>query len=615
MIDKQDLERRVAAGMSFAQRNPASLAMGCYVSALLLPSVCGPDNRTYTGLGATLSVMREHWLGFLLCLALHGVVLGSLAVAQRYVTVSRVVRIALLVGVSICLVVAALWWMRFPGSLYVGFYAWASCLALLAVAMWRYLRTSDGDGEHVIPSEGWSTLRRPVPAMLCVLLLALPIARNGLALFSRTGPGPLSSTVRSASRKVPASSTRPEVARARRTPTNVGSQVNTPAETQAAGQSPTALQEDARPAPEWFVENVESPSAPAVALLLGDDSLNYVERGYKGVKLGDGFEDINAATPLRVHPQGDPFVYRDANGAGYVFTRDGKLVCHHRAYQGGPDDYLDQLKELFGTTDHPIITREQSMGASAVSRTYIRYTFPKTLAMIEFARGVALTGGRARQTEATHVFVLDREWAEDLLKRSGDAKERPLLWARQASQQVQIGTAEPESLLLIPDTRTKKIRDGAGVIYIDEKKEKQLAEQGYGGDALEQMATVAKYVRRDDSNPGNVTFTFSRYSGCDVASFLKQADNEVSKKRGPAHAVTDTPFLTFLNAELTSILVQREFLPRTEEISFVQRQRLAGTVGAGWYEWKHSSDGNTAWTVRCGTEGWLELECLGDRGL
>jgi hypothetical protein len=383
----------------------------------------------------------------------------------------------------------------------------------------------------------------------------------------------------------------------------------------ANGGVQTYVKQAPPPAPEWFVENVESPTAPAVALLLGDDSLGYVERGYKGVKLGDSFQDINAATPLRVHPHGDPFVYRDANGSGYVFTHDGKLVCHHRAYQGGPDDYLDQFKELFGTTDRPIVTREQSMGTSAVSRTYIRYTFPKTLAMIEFARGVALTGGRARQTEATHVFVLDREWAEDLLKRSGDAKERPLLWARQASQQVQIGAVEPESLLRIPDTRTKKIRDGAGVIYIDEKKEKQLTEQGYGGDALEQMATVARYVRRDDSNAGSVTFTFSRYSGCDVASFLKQEDNEASKKRGRAYAVKDTPFLTFLDAELTSILVQREFRPRTEEISFVQRQRLAGTVGSGWYEWKHISDGNNAWTVRCGVEGWLELEYLGDRGL
>jgi hypothetical protein len=384
---------------------------------------------------------------------------------------------------------------------------------------------------------------------------------------------------------------------------------------QVAGANTDGLKQEHSLAPDWLTEGTQSSSAPAVASLLGDDSLYYVERGYKGVTLGARFEDINAKTRLGVHPQGDPFIYRDANGAGFVFTRDGKLVCHFRSYEGAADDYLDQLKDVFGTTDHPIITREQSMGTSAVTRTYIRYTFPKTLAMIEFGRGVALTGGRARQTEATHVFVLDREWAEDLLKRSGDAKDRPLLWARQASQQVQLGAVEPESLLLIPDTRTKKIREGAGVIYVDEKKEKVLAEQGYGGDALEQMATVARYVRPDDRNRGKVMFTFSRYSGCEIASFLKQEDNRVSEKRGPAYSVTDTPFLKFLDSELTSILIQRDFRPKTEEIEFIQRKHGGRTVGLGWYEWKHSPDGNNVWTVRCGVDGWIELEYLGDRGL
>ena len=180
---------------------------------------------------------------------------------------------------------------------------------------------------------------------------------------------------------------------------------------------------------------------------------------------------------------------------------------------------------------------------------------------------------------------------------------------------MQIGAVEPDGLPGLPDTRNQLIRDGAGAIYIDAKKEKQLVEQGYGGDALEQMATVARYVRPDESNRGLVTFTFARYSGCDVASFLKQEDNEGSKKRGPAYSVTGTPFLKFLDSELTSILMQREFRPRTEEITFMQRKQGARTVGLGWYEWKHSPDGNNAWTVRCGVDGWVELEYLGDRGL
>lgn len=615
MIDKQVLERRFATGMSFAQRNPASLAIACYIAALLLPSAWGPDNRTYTGLGVTLSLMREHWLAFLMCLFFHGVVLGSLAVARRYATVSRVVHVALLVGVAVCLVVAAFWWMRFPGSLYVGFYAWASCLALLAVSLWRTLRQSDDAGEPAVTGEGWSTLRRPVPAMLCVLLLALPTARSVLSLFGDTQTGPLSAAARSASRKAPASSTRPDVARVRRVTPNVSRPANTTAKTQSAGQAPSTAQEESRPAPEWLTEASASAGTGAVAALLGDGSMNYLERGYRDVTLGDTFDEINAKTPLAVNPRGEPFVYRDANGAGYVFTQEGKLICHCRSYTGGPEDYLDRLKDLFGTTDRPILTRDQSMVMSAVSRTYIRYTFPETLAMIEFVSGAALTGGRARQSEATHVFVLDRAWAEDLLRRSADEKTPCLYWMKHASQQIQIGAIEPSSLPPLPDTRIKEIRDGAGAIYIDEVSENTLKDQGNGGEALEQLATVARYAVQDRGKLGLVTFSFARYSGCAVDSFLKQEDNKVSKKSGPAQAIRDTPFLRLLDSELNSLLMQQEFRPRTDEIRFKQLERPTGTVGLGWYEWNHTPDGNNAWTVRCGIEGGMELEYLGDRGL
>jgi hypothetical protein len=387
------------------------------------------------------------------------------------------------------------------------------------------------------------------------------------------------------------------------------------ANTAAQQRTPEKTGTEANPVPDWLAAGSLTAADEAVEFILGDTSTQYLQTEYKGVRLGQTFEEIRTKTPIAVYSRGEPFVYRDKHLGGYVFSEDGKLVCHSRSYVGGPEDYLDALKDLFGKTDKPLVTREQSNATSMVRRTYIRYTFPKTLAMVEFGDGAALTGGRARQTEATHVFLLDRQWAEDLLKRSGEKKEPCLYWMRQASQHVQVGVIEPASLPRLPDTRVQQIRNGAGVIYIDEKKEKRLKEQGYGGEALEQAATVARCVAPDGGRPGLVTFSFARYSGCEVDSFLKQEDNEVARKKGPAHAVSETPFLNFLESELNSALMQQTFRPRTDEIRFMQRERVTGTDGLGWYEWNHTPDGINAWTVKCGVGGGMELEYLGDRGL
>jgi hypothetical protein len=347
---------------------------------------------------------------------------------------------------------------------------------------------------------------------------------------------------------------------------------------------------------------------------LGDTSATFPGNEYEGVKLGVPYSAIAKQGPIAETQRRGPAVYCNGSGGAFVFSKDGKLVCHVQTYVGGPEDYLDKLKERFGVTGIPIITREYSASSSAIRHTFIRYTFPETLVMLEFSEGIALTTGRARQSEATHVYLLDRQWAEGLLRQSAAAKRLGLEWMQQAAAQVQEGSINPKSLPTIPHTRIRSIRDGGGAIYIDEQREKALEQQGYGGDALEQAATVARYTAHEPGRSGSVAFFSDRYTGCDVDVFLKQESTE-SPQQGPARALTETPFLSFLNSELKAILLQQAFPPRTGDIRFMQRERVVGTVGQGWYEWNHTTDGDHTWQIRSPLLGGLEMEYLGERGL
>lgn len=375
----------------------------------------------------------------------------------------------------------------------------------------------------------------------------------------------------------------------------------------------SAASEPARDLPPGWVK--PDPGADAVESLLGDTSVAFVGTEYRGIRLGSSYSDVAQQAPIAVTQRRGPAVYCNDSDGAFVFSQEGKLVCYVQTYIGGPEDYLDKLKDVFGTTDKPILTRTYSNTSSALKHTFIRYTFPDALVLLEFGEGIALTTGRARQNEATHVYVLDRPWAAGLLKRSAEAKRIGFDWMARAAAQVQAGAITPKTLPTIPHTRAKSIRDGAGVIYIDEKREKMLEKEGYGGDALEQAATVARCTAHEPGKPGVVAFNCDRYTGCEVDVFLKQENTEESKKSGPVRALSATPFLNFLDAELKAVQLAQSFPPRTDEIRFVQQERIGGTVGKGWYEWNYSPDGDRTWKVKSPLSEGMEMEYLGNRGL
>ena len=132
---------------------------------------------------------------------------------------------------------------------------------------------------------------------------------------------------------------------------------------------------------------------------------------------------------------------------------------------------------------------------------------------------------------------------------------------------------------------------------------------------MEQAATVARCTEHEPGKPGVVAFNCDRYTGCDVDVFLKQENTEEAKKSGPVRALSATPFLSFLGVELKAVQLAQFFPPRNDEIRFVQRERIGGTVGKGWYEWNYAPDGDRTWKVKSPLSEGMEMEYLGNRGL
>jgi hypothetical protein len=361
----------------------------------------------------------------------------------------------------------------------------------------------------------------------------------------------------------------------------------------------------------------------AVKALLGETSQHYVETGFKGTALGESFDQVNSRTPLSHTSPGEPFRYITSNRESFCFSEDNRLVCFSRSYEGGEEDYLAKLKELFGTTDKPIIEREEVQYRSKGSRTYVRYTFPQTLVLLEFAGAINLTEGLARTSEATHVVFLDRMWAEDLLTRLAEAQQPCIEWVKRASLQVGAGEIEASALNGLNGTRIH-VWDGSrpGVSIVDLANEAKLKSQRGGDDSENhedlsgQPIGTCGRAALARSLPAEVFFNIERYEGAQVPVFLRAATGESGEADKKFYAVRHTPLLRLLASELRCLQMQQMFPPKTDEIRFIQPKRGWMTMGNGRYEWNHEDENGGSWAVRSGVgDPIVGLEFLGNRSL
>lgn len=374
-----------------------------------------------------------------------------------------------------------------------------------------------------------------------------------------------------------------------------------------------------QPEPESVKRATPGPSgSPEAALqaLLGDTSQHYLDFGFKGVTLGESFDQVSSRKALDRTRRGQPYLYVTPDGEGFVFSRDGALVCYTRAYQGGTEDYLAALKEMFGTTDKPILEREDVRSRSAAARTYIRHTFPRTLVLIEFSKGIQLTGGMARQGEGTHVYVLDRKWAEGVLAQSAQSQARCIEWLKRASSGVRTGHIDAAALGGLQGLRIKEWTGGrTGLALIDVAREKKWKAKGRDDEQAEQVGTCARAALAGSGLPPEASFDMGRYESTKPPVFLRAEADADSGDEGEFYALDHTPFLGLLHNELTCLQMQQMFPPKTDEIRFVQKERAGMTMGSGWYEWGHMDEGGGSWTVRSGRDGSIQVEFLGNRSL
>jgi hypothetical protein len=361
----------------------------------------------------------------------------------------------------------------------------------------------------------------------------------------------------------------------------------------------------------------------AVAMLLGETSQHFRDTGFKGTTLGESFDQVNARTPLNHTIPGQPYLYATANGENFCFTDDNSLVCFVRSYEGGQEDYLAKLKELFGTTDKAILEREEVRSRSAGRRTYVRYTFPQVLVLLEFAGAVNLTGGLARQSEGTHVVFLDRNWAEGVLSRVAEAQQTCIDWVKKASLQVGAGKIDAAALDGLGGVRVH-VWDGTrpGLSIVDLASEAKWKSRRGGADGTSQEDLSGQPIGSCGraalarSLPAEVFFNIDGYEGAKVPVFLRAEATEDREGGQRFYAADHTPLLMLLVSELRCLQMQQMFPPKTDEIRFMQRKRAGMTMGSGWYEWKHEDENGGTWTVRSGTgDASIQLEFLGDRSL
>jgi hypothetical protein len=351
---------------------------------------------------------------------------------------------------------------------------------------------------------------------------------------------------------------------------------------------------------------------PAVAAVFGRASDAYRERGYKGVTLGTPFDELAKHKGLKLTRVGQPWTFAsDPKGTEeFVFDAGKNLVCYTRSYDGGPDDYLDQLVDLFGRAERPSRETVTTVPTAVTRRTAVDYTFPKVLARVVFVRTAreGFPGGRPVVEEKTHVAVLDRAWATAVLDATVRGKRAALGWVRAVGEKVKGGEVVLADLPRLDGADGREFPKEREVVrFHDTKREADNTERDKARQLPAVVVAVEKAVRPGDRRPVvRVHFLFERYTPLASPAVHQRNDAPPGVPR-PApghHPLWYTPFANLVT-EL-NVAVARDAYPPRGEVEFVRP-----ATGAPYYEWR-TADG---WLVRCRSDDAVTVEWVGDRGL
>jgi len=358
-------------------------------------------------------------------------------------------------------------------------------------------------------------------------------------------------------------------------------------------------------------------AAASVRLLLGETSEHYEEYGYKGVRLGQSFEEIDADRPLVNYGEDTGFTAHYQHwetGESYFFDDKDRLVIYGRRYDGGPDDYLEQLVELFGKPAKDRIRESDESpahGQVQVAYTTIDYTFPRLLVRVVFDEQSLPQEVRT----FTHVFVADRRWVEGMLEDTAVDRLEALDWLSAAADFARAGVYDPNRIPPLRGTRLEAAERGKfhGVQCVDMKRETELRPRW--GDHATGLATCAAIEETVPSGWPAAYVNCFRYSGTRLGAVVKvkpaMAKNGGARLPETFEPIQRTPIMRDWLWRLDQLLMAQYFPPVNGKVMVVRESD--GRNLARWFEWDYEDGDGGMWQVSCAEKLLMRVEYRGGK--
>lgn len=337
---------------------------------------------------------------------------------------------------------------------------------------------------------------------------------------------------------------------------------------------------------------------PVLERVLGPVSSVYKENGFKGRVLGTTMAEIERNTPLDWTSPSNPASFLNKaskHDEQFIFDSEKQLVQYTKIYEGGAQEYVNQLVEVFGKTDERNIRRWTSsfdFGRSANAVTSTFYHFPKIFAEIIFETTIKEYGpGAVGQKEKTFVVILSKPWAMKVLNEDVEHKRANLTWLQHVAVSTSSGEIDPtkwpslDGAALRDDTSPLGRRNG-GKMLVDAKYLKT-----FGNRAPSFFSTYTRRDERTDRSMTVLNFNFTFYSKNATAQFFNMARFD---RLNGNNALIATSFAQELLEEMNSQLGQEYFPPKDDLLNIVTPKD-----GRPYHEWRTVE----GWRVTTGTHG------------
>lgn len=319
-----------------------------------------------------------------------------------------------------------------------------------------------------------------------------------------------------------------------------------------------------------------------LSVLFGSFSNKYEEHGFKNVTLGVTMDDLTKQIPLTGVHRRYRYIYLSGpdNNEQFVFDRDKRLVIYAKIYDGGADDHLDRIVEIFGKTD-PAHIRSYTIETDLETtvRTVATYHCPKVLVQVTFSKSATALG----KQEKTSVVVVSKAWGLPLLVRNLQDKRNNVEWLKQVAALTRNANPQPDLFPLLPDAefRVSDIRargDSLRVSVLDTKykalNEKRVRDKLPGG-----FATIERPQNLRGKPTTKIYFNFGFYSANAIEAIYKQPEPRVYDSVSN-NALGFTSFSEVI-PELNALVLQEAFPPKTDTIKIVRPAK-----GTAYHEWR-----------------------------